>query len=556
MADTESILQLGIEAARAGDKGEARELFRLVTREDPQNPQGWLWLAGVAEDRDEKRAALERVVELNPDNELARKGLAALGSPQPAPAAADAGAAATAAAAAQPAEAESIPGADADQPAPVAEQTQPSDDGAPPAPARGRARARSYESPAVVGAAAAATPDDAVTLDDDYDLQDYQQEPRPLVSDMDDEPRVVVEGEEEPRRRGAFAWLPLLLAIGALVLAGIFLWTRFRDRNPADNLAGTTGGAGIATTATAGGILGSAGATETAAGAVGAPGGATTAVVAIPNIVTPGDTATAAATGEQTASTPEAQATAAAPVAQETATVSMAQATAAAPAAQATAAPATAAQTAAPAAAAATAAPPSGATTAVAAAQTAAPAGQTTIVVVAPSATVVPPAAPQPTAAPAPPAQAPPPGPPDVAAANPAIVPNGTPVQAGKWTFTATNFKNVATGSYGGSPPTRGQYQIVVLFVANNTGQPATVPDGFFVIKDAQGRVYDFNRAASVDYLNRFGGAGVAADAGADTPLPSNNALTSVPFLFDVPRDATNLVLFSRDNLNQGFLVR
>ena len=61
MADTESILQLGIEAARAGDKEEARNLFRLLTRETPEDPQAWLWLAGVAEDREEKRAALEQV---------------------------------------------------------------------------------------------------------------------------------------------------------------------------------------------------------------------------------------------------------------------------------------------------------------------------------------------------------------------------------------------------------------------------------------------------------------------------------------------------------------
>ncbi|HSH81045.1 MAG TPA: hypothetical protein VLA19_21135, partial [Herpetosiphonaceae bacterium] len=78
MADSESILQLGIEAARAGDKAEARELFRLVTREDPNNAQGWLWLAGVAEDRDEKRTALEQVVAIDPKNDLARKGLATL----------------------------------------------------------------------------------------------------------------------------------------------------------------------------------------------------------------------------------------------------------------------------------------------------------------------------------------------------------------------------------------------------------------------------------------------------------------------------------------------
>ncbi len=81
MADTESILQLGIEAARAGDKEEARNLFRLLTRETPEDPQSWLWLAGVAEDREEKRAALEQVTRLDPSNELAQQGLAALGGP-------------------------------------------------------------------------------------------------------------------------------------------------------------------------------------------------------------------------------------------------------------------------------------------------------------------------------------------------------------------------------------------------------------------------------------------------------------------------------------------
>ncbi|HEY1014770.1 MAG TPA: hypothetical protein VGE07_18815, partial [Herpetosiphonaceae bacterium] len=85
MADTQSILQLGIEAARAGDKDEARNLFRLLTRETPNDPQSWLWLAGVAEDREEKRAALEAVTRLDPSNELARQGLAALGGPSAAP---------------------------------------------------------------------------------------------------------------------------------------------------------------------------------------------------------------------------------------------------------------------------------------------------------------------------------------------------------------------------------------------------------------------------------------------------------------------------------------
>jgi hypothetical protein len=128
-------------------------------------------------------------------------------------------------------------------------------------------------------------------------------------------------------------------------------------------------------------------------------------------------------------------------------------------------------------------------------------------------------------------------------------------VQAGQWTFTYSGIKNV-TDSIGGVAPSHGQYQIVLLAVANSSGQATAIPDGFFVLKDAQGHVYDFNRAVSVDYFKRAGGAGQAADVGADAQIPSNDALTSVPLLFDVPPDATNLVLLSRDNVNQGFMIR
>jgi hypothetical protein len=79
MAEPDSILQLGIEAARDGNKEEARNLFRLLTRQEPGNAQAWLWLAGVAENREERQAALEHVVELDPTNEMAVKGLQALG---------------------------------------------------------------------------------------------------------------------------------------------------------------------------------------------------------------------------------------------------------------------------------------------------------------------------------------------------------------------------------------------------------------------------------------------------------------------------------------------
>src|SRR5579859_3033291 len=79
MAESDTILQLGIEAAREGNREEARNLFSLLTRQEPNNSQAWLWLAGVAESPDERRAALERVLALDPSNEMALKGLQAMG---------------------------------------------------------------------------------------------------------------------------------------------------------------------------------------------------------------------------------------------------------------------------------------------------------------------------------------------------------------------------------------------------------------------------------------------------------------------------------------------
>src|SRR6476659_9151990 len=79
MAESDTILQLGIEAAREGNREEARNLFGLLTRQEPDNVQAWLWLAGVAEGPEQRRAALERVVELDPTNEMATKGIQAMG---------------------------------------------------------------------------------------------------------------------------------------------------------------------------------------------------------------------------------------------------------------------------------------------------------------------------------------------------------------------------------------------------------------------------------------------------------------------------------------------
>jgi hypothetical protein len=168
----------------------------------------------------------------------------------------------------------------------------------------------------------------------------------------------------------------------------------------------------------------------------------------------------------------------------------------------------------------------------------------------------------QPAASPAPPAASPAP-PADVASANPAVVPNNQVLRAGDFEYSFAvagrpGLSNIATGSYGGARPARGQYLIVLAYVRNVGATPQQIPDGFFVVKDAQGRVSDFNRAASVEYINRFGGTGPggAGDYAANAQLQPGTPLGSMPLLFDVSSDATEIVLFSRDNPSQGFRIR
>jgi hypothetical protein len=76
--DIASTLNQAITAARAGRKAEARRLLETVLDADERNEQAWLWLSGVVESEEERIICLENVLVINPDNQVARKGLAAL----------------------------------------------------------------------------------------------------------------------------------------------------------------------------------------------------------------------------------------------------------------------------------------------------------------------------------------------------------------------------------------------------------------------------------------------------------------------------------------------
>ena len=76
--DIQAALTQAIAAARAGRRAEARHLLESILDRDERNEQAWLWLSGVLDDQEDRIICLENVLTINPRNETARKGLAAL----------------------------------------------------------------------------------------------------------------------------------------------------------------------------------------------------------------------------------------------------------------------------------------------------------------------------------------------------------------------------------------------------------------------------------------------------------------------------------------------
>ncbi len=74
-ADHRQAIDQAIELARVGQRAAAYQLLDQVVVEDPANADAWLWLSGVAADPVEQRAALERVLALEPGNSRAQHGL-------------------------------------------------------------------------------------------------------------------------------------------------------------------------------------------------------------------------------------------------------------------------------------------------------------------------------------------------------------------------------------------------------------------------------------------------------------------------------------------------
>ena len=84
MSNQDPILDQGIAAARAGEKSKALRLLTEAVRLNPNSEPGWLWLSSVLDSQQGRVYCLQKVLEVNPRNKLAQRGLASLLSADPA----------------------------------------------------------------------------------------------------------------------------------------------------------------------------------------------------------------------------------------------------------------------------------------------------------------------------------------------------------------------------------------------------------------------------------------------------------------------------------------
>jgi hypothetical protein len=76
-----SKLEQAIGLIKTGQKTAAHPLLIEILREQPQNDTAWLWMAAALREPEKQREALQIALQINPNNETAKKGLARMGGP-------------------------------------------------------------------------------------------------------------------------------------------------------------------------------------------------------------------------------------------------------------------------------------------------------------------------------------------------------------------------------------------------------------------------------------------------------------------------------------------
>jgi tetratricopeptide (TPR) repeat protein len=76
--NSSEVLRRAIQAARAGQRVEARDLLIELVEVEPRNEMAWMWLSGLVDSPEDQIIACENVLTINPANEKVRAHLAGL----------------------------------------------------------------------------------------------------------------------------------------------------------------------------------------------------------------------------------------------------------------------------------------------------------------------------------------------------------------------------------------------------------------------------------------------------------------------------------------------
>lgn len=74
-------LENAVALARSGKSAAARQLFKQLVKDEPQNALAWVWLAFVSPQFEEKRAALRKAQTLAPEDRRIAEALSRLNTP-------------------------------------------------------------------------------------------------------------------------------------------------------------------------------------------------------------------------------------------------------------------------------------------------------------------------------------------------------------------------------------------------------------------------------------------------------------------------------------------
>ena len=109
-------------------------------------------------------------------------------------------------------------------------------------------------------------------------------------------------------------------------------------------------------------------------------------------------------------------------------------------------------------------------------------------------------------------------------------------------------------GAIGDLQPS-GRFVLALLSVSNGGATARRLPADIFGLIDQQGRRYNPLGGASTAYLAIFG-RGQYGDLAFEDEIAAGGSLFSVPLIFDVPLDATGLILTVGANTSAGWLVQ